>query len=136
VAERLGVSRTAVGNWERGESVPNAENLSRLAKLYGKTESALLHGLVTPTLGEHPSGMSTKLTVWLYHFLAELAGAGATQEELKAAQDLLLAPQLRGFQYGGDHRAPGEVSEEDLRKTMSAIMDAIREILREKGRKV
>lgn len=35
LADKLGVSRQAVSKWERGEALPDIENLIALAKLYG-----------------------------------------------------------------------------------------------------
>lgn len=44
LAERLGVSRQAVSNWETARSCPDTDNLLALAKLYGITVDALLNG--------------------------------------------------------------------------------------------
>jgi transcriptional regulator with XRE-family HTH domain len=44
LAEKLGVSRQAVSNWERAQSAPDTDNLLALAKLYGITVDALLNG--------------------------------------------------------------------------------------------
>ena len=35
LADKLSVSRQAISKWERGESLPDTDNLIRLAKLYG-----------------------------------------------------------------------------------------------------
>ena len=35
LADKLAVSRQAISKWERGESLPDTDNLIRLAKLYG-----------------------------------------------------------------------------------------------------
>ena len=39
VARKLGVTRQAVGAWERGESPPTQDNLEALARLLGVTMS-------------------------------------------------------------------------------------------------
>lgn len=44
VAERLGITRQTLSRWEAGQTVPDARTLSALARLYGKTVDALLHG--------------------------------------------------------------------------------------------
>ena len=43
VAERIGVSRQAVGKWEAGETVPDIVNCDALAELYGVSVDDLLH---------------------------------------------------------------------------------------------
>lgn len=42
VAEQLGVSRQAVTKWETGQTLPNRENLSALAELYGVSLNDLI----------------------------------------------------------------------------------------------
>jgi len=42
VAERIGVTRQAVGQWESGESSPNPQTLALLADLYGVSVDDLL----------------------------------------------------------------------------------------------
>ena len=42
LAEKLGVSRQAVSNWERGESLPDTENLMALAEIYDVSIDELL----------------------------------------------------------------------------------------------
>ena len=42
LAEVLGVSRQAVGKWEKGLSSPSTANLLALAKLYGASSEELL----------------------------------------------------------------------------------------------
>lgn len=42
LAEILGVTTTAVGNWENQKSIPPAHTLKRLATLYGVTVDELL----------------------------------------------------------------------------------------------
>lgn len=44
VSERLGITRQTLSRWETGQTVPDARTLSALARLYGKTVDALLHG--------------------------------------------------------------------------------------------
>ncbi len=45
VAERLGVSRQAVAKWERGESLPDIENVIALSDMYGTTVDFLVRNM-------------------------------------------------------------------------------------------
>ena len=45
VAEKLGVSRQAVAKWERGESVPDIENVIALADMYEVTVDSLVRNM-------------------------------------------------------------------------------------------
>lgn len=42
VANRIGVTRQTVANWESGVSVPAGKNLAALCKLYGVTVEELI----------------------------------------------------------------------------------------------
>lgn len=53
VAEKLGVSRQAVAKWERGESVPDIENVIALADMYEVTVDSLVRNM--SSLGERHS---------------------------------------------------------------------------------
>ncbi len=44
-AEALGVSRQAVANWERGETLPDIENVIKLADIYGVTVDYLVRNI-------------------------------------------------------------------------------------------
>lgn len=45
IAERLGVSRQAVAKWERGESLPDIENVIALADMYEVTVDSLVRNM-------------------------------------------------------------------------------------------
>lgn len=47
VAEKLGVSRQAVAKWERGESVPDIENVIALADMYEITVDSLVRNMTS-----------------------------------------------------------------------------------------
>lgn len=47
VAERLGVSRQAVAKWERGESIPDIENVIALADMYEVTVDSLVRNMTS-----------------------------------------------------------------------------------------
>ena len=65
VAEHLQVSRQAVAKWEKGESIPDIENCTALAKLYNVTLDNLVNfedagtGLNVPPKGKHFFGAVT-----------------------------------------------------------------------------
>ena len=44
LAEQLDISRQAISKWERAESLPDTENLIKLAKLYNITIDELIYG--------------------------------------------------------------------------------------------
>lgn len=63
-AEMLGVSRQAVVNWERGETLPDIENVIKLADIYGVTVDCLVRNITgkteTPPIDKkHMFGFST-----------------------------------------------------------------------------
>lgn len=45
VAEKIGVSRQAVAKWEKGEALPDIENILALADIYGVTVDALVRNV-------------------------------------------------------------------------------------------
>lgn len=66
VAEKIGVSRQAVGKWESGESMPDVSNCAALAQLYEVTLDDLVNydehtsqGLPIPPQGKHVFGTVT-----------------------------------------------------------------------------
>lgn len=62
-AERLGVSRQALAKWERGESIPDLENVIALADLYEVSVDSLVRSLKsfgdTPVDKKHMFGIVT-----------------------------------------------------------------------------
>lgn len=49
LAAKIGVSRQAISNWERGEASPDTDNLILLANIYGKTIDEIVTGKVQMT---------------------------------------------------------------------------------------
>lgn len=47
VAEKLGVSRQAVAKWERGDTLPDIENVVALADIYGVTVDSLVRNMAS-----------------------------------------------------------------------------------------
>jgi DNA-binding XRE family transcriptional regulator len=73
-----------------------------------------------------------RVRVWLAEFRAELTRAGATDDEIAEAMDLLQAPQLFVFYAGGK---PREMTEEQMLTGVEALATVIRKELRKRGRK-
>lgn len=48
LAERLGISRQAVSRWERGDALPDTDNLIRLSKLYSVSLDELVGNTTAP----------------------------------------------------------------------------------------
>ena len=89
VAERLGVSRQSVTKWERGQTVPTAENLLALARLYQVPLEALMtdrsarveEGEDNPMLRENKTVIALSAQVGsLYAFAWGLWGLGRGAE--------------------------------------------------------
>lgn len=47
IAEKIGVTRQTVAKWERGEAVPDIENIVALADVYGVTVDSLVRSVTT-----------------------------------------------------------------------------------------
>lgn len=45
IAEKIGVSRQAVAKWERGDALPDIENIIALADVYGVTIDSLVRNV-------------------------------------------------------------------------------------------
>ena len=48
LAAKIGVSRQAISNWERGEASPDTDNLILLAQIYQKTIDEIVTGKTAP----------------------------------------------------------------------------------------
>jgi plasmid maintenance system antidote protein VapI len=73
-----------------------------------------------------------RVRVWLAEFRTELTRAGATDDEIDEAMELLRSPQLRTFFVGG---APREMTEAQTLEGMEAIAVVVRATLKKRGRK-
>ncbi len=51
MANQLNVSRQAVSKWERGESLPDIENISALAKLFSVSIDSLVNDVADENIG-------------------------------------------------------------------------------------
>jgi hypothetical protein len=87
-----------------------------------------------PSAERVAKGLPYEIRVWLQAFLLEITKAGATEEEVDEARQLLTAPEVSTYWSGGN---PREFSEADVLETMEAIADGvIRPGLRRRGRKL
>ena len=55
IADMLGVARTTVSTWERGETEPSASNFVRWAQITGQPLAWLAEGIVRPKGLEPPT---------------------------------------------------------------------------------
>jgi transcriptional regulator with XRE-family HTH domain len=89
-AEKLGIDKQTLSNWERGKNTPSPHLRHRIETVYGEpifSAPPQAEGAASPranVLDQYP-----EVRRWVYHFLAELAEAGAPQSELAAAHTLL-----------------------------------------------
>ena len=77
LAERLGVSRQRVGNWERGLNTPTLGVLPALARELGVTVDELVTGEPSPPVGLSPE--KRKEAGQLLEALCRLLGVGRTK---------------------------------------------------------
>lgn len=47
IAEKIGISRQAVAKWERGEALPDIENIMALAEIYEVTVDSLVRNVAS-----------------------------------------------------------------------------------------
>lgn len=84
VASTLGISKSTMYMYERGERIPPADNLNALADYYGVSTDYLLGRTDDPT----PSRPLTP-TERLEHLGIMLRSSGATEEDVRVIMDLL-----------------------------------------------
>lgn len=65
VADVFGITRSAVGSWERGDTRPDPDKLSRLAKLFGTSVEHILTGSVSSGNTQHSSAAPSHRTIGL-----------------------------------------------------------------------
>lgn len=141
LAELLNVHKMTISHWERGKTRPDREAIEDLAEVlrivggpaeleYGFAEveyplrAALDVRRPLPRVAQ-----SHAVRVWQQEFRLELVKAGASDEQVDEAMDLMRAPQVFTFFVGG---APKEFSEADAIKGMEAIAAVIRDTLTRK----
>ena len=90
VADTLGISRQAYGNYENGKRQPNNEMLVKLSELYGVSVDQLLRGPFSPEpkelingseeLTEYLDGLATRPEMRMLFHVTK----GATKEQIEA----------------------------------------------------
>lgn len=104
LADRLSVTRQAVSNWERGQTLPDLDTLRSIAQVLG-TDLNTLGGSAVPVPKQRMSSMSKGLwggaLVLCFCGVLFLGGYLATQEIIpsKTAQTTPLAPHRTQYQY-------------------------------------
>lgn len=85
VADRLDVSRVAVGSWERGDAIPRPKKLELLATLYGVTVSDILDGMPSGALRPAPSSRMVPVLGFAHMGGFEDEGEGGGEVEVPAS---------------------------------------------------
>lgn len=115
VADRVGVSRQAVAKWESGESLPDIEKASALAKLFGVS----LDELMDYTPGS--TGIATPPPRGKYLFgVVTIGDKGQIVIPQKARKIFSLQPGDRLIVLGDDHQGLALIKENNLLDLLSA----------------
>lgn len=138
LAAAVGVERNTVSAWlNRGVVPRDPDVLSHLAELFGTTVDQLLGRVALaqepPNTPRVAAGLPYRVRVWLQGFLLEITKAGATEEEVEEARQLLTSPEVFVYFSGG---APKEFDEDDVLDGMEALGEVVRRTLRKRGRKL
>ena len=64
MANQLNVSRQAVSKWERGESLPDIENISALAKLFSVSIDSLVNDVADENIGNKDEANRIFSPIW------------------------------------------------------------------------
>jgi transcriptional regulator with XRE-family HTH domain len=125
VAKRLGISKSAVSQWESGTTRPSPENLVGLAELYGLVPGVLEYAdpetiapqnegrkviLSLPTFDRTPyyrHRLSPVAYERLYGYLERLRQAGYDEEQLETAERIMVDPRYAKLNKT-DRRTPTE----------------------------
>lgn len=151
-ASLVGKSRQTINAWEREDedsASPDDGDLDLLASAYGTTRAALRYGEIGPIgiytdagvanqrVSEPAPGrqaLSASIREFLAHSQLEMVKAGALEDEVSEAMDLLKSPQIFTFYQGG---APHDFTEEQVLMGMRAIYrGVIKPELKKRGRKL
>ncbi|GLC25045.1 hypothetical protein rosag_15580 [Roseisolibacter agri] len=120
------------------EGRASAPTLERLANALGVTEGVLTSGDPAVALESTSEGMtatmplslphhfSPRARAFVYRFLAELSEAGAMEEELTSARNLLTRPDNYTYNFDGRRQ---EMTDDDHLLELEAMTDAIRLLL-------
>ncbi len=138
LAEAAGVSLASVSNWRGDHKIPTDDNLVLIAGVLKTSVAWLRYGQAN---GNNPQGRrvsepasgSQRIRIWLQEFRLELTKAGAEEDEISEAMQLLQSPEVYTYFSGGQRQ---EFGEDDVLKGMRAIAHVIRVTLRDRGRKI
>lgn len=100
LAQKLGVSRVTVADWERGAAEPHDQNLKKLAALFGVTPGDLRYGTAIPSRMAVREGSGS--TQWpatrrlppavyevVYGYLDRMRKGGCSEEQINEAERLM-----------------------------------------------
>lgn len=146
LAAEIGKSRVTVSNWERGETSPDEADAELVATRLGTTVRSLRYGGDEGTSFAAPEAArriadalsperasverplprvarSHAVRVWQKEFELELVKAGATEDQVAEAMDLVRAPQVFTFFAGG---SPKGLTEQEAIEGMEALATLVR----------
>lgn len=147
-AELADVTPQAISGWERGANLPKEANIQALARVYRVPPASLRYGthtepdLVTADgiVMEYKTSSPNKtpeqlavdrlarshaVRVWQKQFELELVRAGASDDLLTKAMQLVRAPQVFRFFMGG--ATARTEAEQDAIEAMEAVAHVIRD---------
>jgi transcriptional regulator with XRE-family HTH domain len=148
LAAAMAVHETTVSKWRSGAQQPDGDAIMRMAAVLQVSSGWLWSGQGDSGLGEplrvaekgaadYPArvwqGLPQRGRVFVQRFLLELTEAGATDDDVAAARELLTKPEVFTLHHGG--RAT-EASDEEILQVMEASARFIRDTLRERGLKL
>lgn len=141
----VGVTRIAVGAWERGESEPDEDNLQRLADVFHVTRSSLRYPAAEMTVREpgpplqygresDRRRLAPAVYERIYRYLGMMAAAGLPEEKIQEAHRLM-SVYSQSKLHAGQPDEPDSV--DDQLADIEAAWNAIREsIERRHGKKL
>jgi transcriptional regulator with XRE-family HTH domain len=148
VAALAGVTKQAISDYERNVYRPSEEVLAKLAAVYETTPAALRygplvdHGSGIPAPGVDPLARATierpmprvlrthGVRLWLRKFLFDLQKAGASQDQITEAEDIITAPEQFTWYRGG---RPTELNEQEAIIEMEATAETVWRRLERRG---
>jgi transcriptional regulator with XRE-family HTH domain len=141
LALALGVHEKTVSRWENDRQPADRDTAEQLAAQLDVDERWLRNGesdfrpevvreLDPPAW---PGALPQRARVWLKQFELELVNAGATDDEVRDARELLTRPEVFRLNMGG---APSEANDEEVLEAMDTYAHVIRDSLRRRGRKL
>jgi transcriptional regulator with XRE-family HTH domain len=128
LAEAVGVERNTVSRWELGVVPRDQQTLESIARALGTTVEYLLGDEAAPNGAGSavPSDFSPRARAFVLRFLAELTEAGAVEEELTSARNILTRPDNYTYNFDGTRQ---QMTDDDHLLELEAMADAIRLLL-------